>query len=155
MSIIAAHWGGEHTAEAWWSSSELEWITSFLQCSLPTRHTGDGLPGLGPRGKGWNGSADWLHKGREALWEAEKEVYSLLKMFVYFVRYHSGRTPGRRSRPVRNRKQIFLCTQHSARWREAHERPFAGWSGGSETRAPPPSAWLIRKTSLGADPRRS
>ncbi len=32
-------------------------------------------------------------------------------MFVfYFVRYHSVRTPGCRSGPVRNRKHIFLCT---------------------------------------------
>ncbi len=75
------------------------------------------------------------------LWEAEKEVCSLLKMYVfYFVRNHSGQTPGRYSGPVRNRKHIFLCTQHYARWRETYERPFAGWSSGSETWAPPPSA---------------
>ncbi len=30
-----------------------------------------------------------------------------------------------------------------------------GWSGGSETRAPPLSAWLIRRTSEALDPRQS
>ncbi len=52
LGILSAHCGGEHTAEIWWPLSELESITSSY-CSLyPLWHTGDGLPGLGPRGKG-------------------------------------------------------------------------------------------------------
>ncbi len=51
-SVLALHWGGDHAAEARGSSSELEWITSFYYLHNPLWHSGDGLPGLGPRGKG-------------------------------------------------------------------------------------------------------
>ncbi len=83
-----------------------------------------------------------------ARWSSSEYVF-------YFVCYHSGRTRGHYSGPGRNRKHIFLCNQHYARWRETYERPFAGWSNGSETWAHPHSAWLIRKSSEALDPRRS
>ncbi len=49
--VLAAHCGGEPTTKARWSSSELECITSSYYSHYPLWHTGDGLPGLGPRGK--------------------------------------------------------------------------------------------------------
>ncbi len=51
-SVLALHRGGDHAAETQGSSSELEWITSFYYPHNPLWHSGDGLPGLGPRGKG-------------------------------------------------------------------------------------------------------
>ncbi len=54
LSVLSAHCGGDHTAEALWSLSELEWITSSHCSHYPLWHTGDGLPGLGPCGKRLN-----------------------------------------------------------------------------------------------------
>ncbi len=76
-------------------------------------------------------------------------------MYVfYFVCYQSDTWALLRAS---EEPKIHFCLHPAfpARWRETHERPFAGWSGGSETRAPPPppSAWMIRKTSEALDPR--
>ncbi len=127
-----------------------------LPYSLPMLTHRDGLPGLGLPGKGLKRLCRLAALGQDAYGRQKREFALLLKMYVfYFVHCHSGRTPGRYSGPVRNQKHTFLCTQRYARWRELYQRPFAGWSSGSETRAPPPSAWLIRKTSEVLDPRRS
>ncbi len=47
LSVLAVHCGGEHTVEAWWSSSELKSIALSYRSHYPCWHTGDG-----PRGKG-------------------------------------------------------------------------------------------------------
>ncbi len=55
---LAAHCGGKHTAEARWSSSELESITSSYHSHYPLWYTGNGLPDLGLRGK----RLKWLYR---------------------------------------------------------------------------------------------
>ncbi len=129
-SVLALHRGGDHAAETRGSSSELEWITSFYYPHNPLWHSGDGLPDLGPRGKG-----------------LDKKIALFLRMFVfYFFHYHSGQLRGRLYGPCSNRHNS-LCTRKRTGCQEvSHERPFGGRSGRGGTRPSSLPVLQIRRT---------
>ncbi len=117
-SVLALHRGGVHAAETRGSSSELEWITSFYCPHNPIWHSGDGLPGLGPRGKGLD-KLEWLAARRQGTHEGRKRKIALfLRMFVfYFFHCHSRRLQGRLYGPCSN-KHNSLCTRKRTGWKE-------------------------------------
>ncbi len=83
MSVLAVHRGGDHAAETRGSSSELEWITSFYYPHNPIWHSGDGLPGLSPRGKGLD-KLEWPAARRQGTREGRKRKIALFsRMFVF------------------------------------------------------------------------
>ncbi len=152
-SVLALHRGGDHAAETWGSSSELEWITSFYYPHNPLWHSGDGLPGLGPRGKGLD-KLEWPAAQRQGTREGRKRKIALfLRMFVfYFFHYHSGRLHGRLYGPCSN-KHNSLCTRKKTGCQEvSHERPFGGRSGRGGTRPSPLPVLQIRRTPEAQGP---
>ncbi len=152
-SILALHRGGDHAAETRGSSSELEWITLFYYPHNPLWHSGDGLPGLGPRGKGLD-KLEWPAAWRQGTREGRKRKIALfLRMFVfYFFHYHSGRLHGRLYGPCSN-KHNSLCTRKKTGCQEvSHERPFGGRSGRGGTRPSPLPVLQIRRTPEAQGP---
>ncbi len=152
-SVLALHRGGDHAAETRGSSSELEWITSFYYPHDPLWHSGDGLPGLGPRGKGLD-KLEWPAARRQGTRERRKRKIALfLRMFVfYFFHYHSGRLHGRLYGPCSN-KHNSLCTRKKTGCQEvSHERPFGGRSGRGGRRPSTLPVLQIRRTPEAQGP---
>ncbi len=79
-SVLALHRDGDHTAETRGSSSELEWITSFYYPHNPIWHSGDGLPGIGPHGKGLD-KLEWPATRRQGTREGRKRKTALFENF--------------------------------------------------------------------------
>ncbi len=104
------------------SSSELEWITSFYYPHNPIWHSGDGLPGLSPRGKGLD-KLEWPAAQRQGTREGRKRKIALFsRMFVfYFFHCHSRRLHGRLYGPCSN-KHNSLCTRKRTGWKEVLKR---------------------------------
>ncbi len=133
--------------------NKLEWITSFYYPHNPLWHSGDGLPGLGPRGKGLD-KLEWPAARRQGTREGRKRKIALfLRMFVfYFFHYHSGRLHGHLYGPCSNRHNS-LCTRKKTGCQEvSHERPFGGRSGRGGTRPPPLPVLQIRRTPEAQGP---
>ncbi len=108
-SVLALHRGGAHAAETRGCSSELEWITSVYYPHNAIWHSGDGLPGLGLRGKGLD-KLEWPAARRQGTREGRKRKIALFlrNVCVLFFHYHSDGCVGRLYGPCSN-KHNSLC----------------------------------------------
>ncbi len=84
----------------------------------PIWHSGDGLPGLSPHGKGLD-KLEWPAAQRQGTREGRNRKIALFsRMFVfYFFHCHSGRLHGRLYGPCSN-KHNSLCTRKRTGWKE-------------------------------------
>ncbi len=102
--------GGDHAAETLGSSSELEWITSFYYPHNPIWHSGDGLPGLGPRGKGLD-KLEWPAARRQGTREGRKRKTALF-FFVINILFNFFHTQQHNIASTQN-KQNKTTDTHS------------------------------------------
>ncbi len=99
--------------------------------------------------KGWNGCTDWLHKGRTLMVGRKRRLLSFWKCVLFCPLSQRSDTRALKWARGEPKTHFPLHPALSGVARGTLE------AGGSETRAPPLSAWLIRRTSEAPDPRRS